>query len=50
MEILLIDQSLERLITTRDSFLARLMSGKIDVENMDIEFPASMKEEAAAYA
>ena len=45
MEIAIIDQSLERLSTTRNSLLSRLMSGKIDVENMDIEFPASMKEE-----
>lgn len=33
------------LTTTRDRLLTRLMSGKIDVENLDIEFPASMKEE-----
>ena len=27
----------------RDRLLSRLMSGKIDVENMDIQFPASMR-------
>jgi type I restriction enzyme S subunit len=32
---------------TRDRLLSRLMSGKLDVENLDIEFPASMKEELA---
>jgi len=30
---------------SRDRLLSRLMSGKIDVENLDIQFPASMKEE-----
>jgi len=34
----------------RDRLLSRLMSGKIDVENMNIQFPDSMKEEAAAHA
>lgn len=37
----------EKLRFTRDRLLSRLMSGKIDVENMDIEFPASMQEELA---
>jgi type I restriction enzyme, S subunit len=32
------------LIQTRDRFLSRLMSGKIDVEKMDIKFPQSMAE------
>jgi len=35
----------ELLSTSRDRLLSRLMSGKIDVENLDIRFPASMKEE-----
>ena len=35
---------------TRDRLLSRLMSGKIDVENLDIQFPDSMKEDAAANA
>lgn len=30
---------------SRDRLLSRLMSGKIDVENMDIQSPASMQEE-----
>lgn len=30
---------------SRDRLLSRLMSGKIDVENMGIQFPASMQEE-----
>jgi type I restriction enzyme S subunit len=38
------------LSTTRDRLLSRLMSGKIDVENLDIEFPKSMKEEVSSDA
>lgn len=34
----------ENLKTSRDKLLSRLMSGKIDVENLDIHFPPSMKE------
>lgn len=33
---------------TRDMLLSRLMSGKIDVERLDIKFPASMMEEGNA--
>jgi type I restriction enzyme S subunit len=33
--------------SSRDRLLSRLMSGKIDVEKMDIRFPESMKEEVA---
>lgn len=36
------------LVTTRDRLLSRLMSGKIDVEKMDIQFPPSMPEEAVS--
>ena len=36
------------LTTSRDRLLSRLMSGKIDVENLDIRFPISMKEEEVA--
>ena len=32
--------------SSRDRLLSRLMSGAIDVENLDIEFPKSMQEEA----
>lgn len=39
-----------RIKIVRDRLLSRLMSGKIDVENLDIQFPDSMKEEAAANA
>lgn len=35
---------------SRDRLLSRLMSGKIDVEHLDIQFPESMKEEAAVNA
>jgi len=38
------------IILSRDRLLSRLMSGKIDVENLDIQFPASMKEEESADA
>ncbi len=33
---------------TRDRLLSRLMSGKIDLENLDIQFPKSMREETVA--
>jgi len=33
------------LSNSRDKLLSRLMSGKIDLENLDIQFPASMQEE-----
>jgi type I restriction enzyme S subunit len=39
-----------RIKIIRDRLLSRLMSSKIDVENLDIQFPDSMKEEAAANA
>lgn len=48
LEILL--RQKEYLITSRERLLSRLMSGKIDVSNLDIRFPDSMKEEAAANA
>lgn len=33
------------LFKSRDKLLSRLMSGKIDLENLDIHFPASMQED-----
>jgi type I restriction enzyme S subunit len=42
--------SISYLTVSRDRLLTRLMSGKIDVENLDIQFPESMKEVAAANA
>jgi len=36
------------LTTTRDRLLTRLMSGKIDVEKLDIGFPPGMQEEPRA--
>lgn len=44
MEILLLKNRLAS--TSRDRLLSRLMSGAIDVETLDIEFPKSMQEEA----
>jgi len=38
-----------RITTARDRLLSRLMSGKIDVENLDIQFPASMKEDEEVF-
>lgn len=35
---------------TRDRLLSRLMSGALDVEELDIAFPQSMEEELAAQA
>lgn len=34
---------------TRDSLLPRLISGKLSVENLDIQFPLSMQDEATSY-
>jgi type I restriction enzyme S subunit len=42
IENLLISGNL--LLQSRDKLLSRLMSGKIDLENLDIQFPASMQE------
>ena len=36
------------LMKTRDLLLPRLISGKLAVEELDIEFPPSMREEANA--
>lgn len=38
-------KSNETLILTRDLLLPRLLSGKLSVENLDIQFPPSMREE-----
>jgi len=46
LEILL--RQKEYLITSRDRLLSRLMSGKIDVEHLDIALPKSMMNEADA--
>lgn len=43
-------QKAEILTDTHDRLLSRLMSGKIDVEHLDIQFPDSMKEEVTANA
>lgn len=52
-----IDQQIERLIRskailtkTRDLLLPRLISGKLSVENLDIQFPPSMQVDASAAA
>ncbi|MFA5982526.1 MAG: restriction endonuclease subunit S [Methylococcaceae bacterium] len=37
------------LITTKDSLLPRLISGKLSVENLDIQFPPSMLDAQALY-
>jgi type I restriction enzyme, S subunit len=42
----LIERQNEKLMTIRDSFLPRLISGKLSVENLDIQFPPTMKETA----
>lgn len=39
-------KSIELLKDSRDRLLSRLMSGKIDVEKLDIEFPMSMQDSA----
>ncbi|WP_445405404.1 restriction endonuclease subunit S [Acinetobacter pittii] len=35
----------ERLVSTRDNLLPRLISGKLSVEDLDIQFPVSMQEQ-----
>lgn len=40
----------KKLTFSRDRLLSRLMSGKIDVEDMDIHFPPSMEEEESTDA
>ena len=35
----------ELLVSTRDNLLPRLISGKLSVENLDIQFPPSMQEQ-----
>jgi len=42
--------SIELLSRSRDRLLSRLMSGKIDLEHLDIQFPPSMREEEPAHA
>ena len=45
IEVLLKQNAL--LTASRDRLLTRLMSGKIDVAQLDIQFPPSMKESEA---
>jgi type I restriction enzyme S subunit len=40
----------DNLTTTRNKLLPRLISGKLSVENLDIQFPPGMVEEAEAVA
>lgn len=42
---LLLARSTRSLATTRDKLLPRLISGKLSVENLDIQFPPGMAEE-----
>lgn len=42
----LFQRQIETLVRTRDLLLPRLISGKLSVENLDIQFPPSMREEA----
>jgi type I restriction enzyme S subunit len=37
----------ENLVNTKNQLLTRLISGKLSVENLDIQFPPSMREESA---
>ncbi len=41
----ILSEANKRLITLRDSLLPRLISGKLSVENLDIQFPPGMAEE-----
>jgi type I restriction enzyme S subunit len=44
-QIAILTQSVECLIKARDLLLPRLISGKLSVENLDIQFPPGMMEE-----
>jgi type I restriction enzyme, S subunit len=45
-----LDLALQNLTISRNSLLSRLMSGKIDLEHLDIQFPPSMREVDHAHA
>ena len=47
-QISLLAQCVDNLTNTRDALLPRLLSGKLSVENLDIQFPPSMAEEVKA--
>jgi type I restriction enzyme S subunit len=44
----LLGEANQRLTTMRDQLLPRLISGKLSVEKLDIQFPPSMAEESNA--
>jgi type I restriction enzyme S subunit len=44
-QIALLIRSVEKLVSVRDLLLSRLISGKLSVENLDIQFPPSMLDE-----
>jgi type I restriction enzyme S subunit len=46
-EIGILKEKNKNITKTRDQLLSRLMSGKIDVENHDIQFPQSMLDKVA---
>jgi type I restriction enzyme S subunit len=47
-EIKILMQVNENLIKTKESLLPRLISGKLSVEDLDIQFPPSMQKESSA--
>jgi type I restriction enzyme S subunit len=47
-QIHLLSRQTDHLVKSRDLLLPRLMSGKLSVENLDIQFPPGMAEEAAS--
>lgn len=49
-QIEILSRSVDNLMTTRNQLLPRLISGKLSVENLDIQFPPGMAEEAEAIA
>jgi hypothetical protein len=50
MKTLCVQKTNNILKQSRDRLLTRLMSGKIDAGGLDIQFPASMKEEEEVVA
>ncbi len=49
-QIPLLEKAISSLRQTRDLLLPRLISGKLSVEDLDIQFPPSMQDEAAPAA
>ena len=47
-QTVILSETNERLVSARDKLLPRLVSGKLSIENLDIQFPPGMAEELNA--